>query len=188
MAVPAAAAMPVQSFFTETLDTPTGAIQIVTDAAGTLRAVDWDDHAHRLHRLMARFYGAGQVDLQPAERRSAASVALQAYFAGDTGAITDLPTASNGTPFQRLVWDALRTIPPGSTLSYSALAARIGRPAAIRAVGLANGANPISIVVPCHRVIGANGSLTGFGGGVARKRWLLAHEDRTPSLWTAWRQ
>ena len=175
--------MPSQIFFVEALDTPTGIIQVVTDEADTLRAVEWDDHTHRLHRLMARYYGADGVDLQPAMRRSAASVALQAYFGGDTSAIDDVPTATNGTPFQRLVWDALRTIPAGGTLSYSALAARIGRPSAVRAVGLANGANPIPIVVPCHRVIGANGSLTGFGGGMERKRWLLAHEDRTPGLW-----
>jgi len=81
-----------------------------------------------------------------------------------------------GTPFQRAVWRALREIPRGATESYSKLAQRIGRPTAVRAVGLANGSNPIGIVVPCHRVIGANGSLTGYGGGMERKRWLLEHE------------
>ena len=171
-----------QTFFVEMLQTPTGAIQVVTDAADRLRAVDWDDHAHRLHRLMTRYYGAQAITVQPAPHPSAAGRALQAYFDGDLAAINALPTETNGTAFQRLVWDALRTIPAGETLSYSALAVRIGRPSAVRAVGLANGANPISIVVPCHRVIGANGSLTGFGGGVERKRWLLAHEGRTPGL------
>ena len=100
---------------------------------------------------------------------------LDAYFAG---ALTefDLPLAARGTAFQRRVWSALRSIPYGATVSYGELARRIGAPTAARAVGLANGANPIPIVVPCHRVIGADGSLTGFGGGLARKRWLLAHE------------
>src|SRR6185437_637184 len=85
-------------------------------------------------------------------------------------------TATAGTAFQREVWRALRDIPAGQTISYGELARRIGRPAAVRAVGLANGANPIGVVVPCHRVIGANGSLTGYGGGLHRKEWLLAHE------------
>ncbi|MGH8254728.1 MAG: methylated-DNA--[protein]-cysteine S-methyltransferase, partial [Steroidobacteraceae bacterium] len=86
----------------------------------------------------------------------------------------------NGTDFQRRVWAALRRIRPGSVLSYGALAAELGRPTAARAVGLANGSNPIAIVVPCHRVIGADASLTGYGGGLARKRWLLAHEGAAP--------
>ena len=81
-----------------------------------------------------------------------------------------------GTPFQKTVWRALREIPCGQAISYSELARRIGRPAAVRAVGLANGLNPISVIVPCHRVIGANGTLTGYGGGLERKRWLLSHE------------
>jgi methylated-DNA-[protein]-cysteine S-methyltransferase len=89
-----------------------------------------------------------------------------------------------GTPFQVRVWTALREIPCGETRSYGDIARRIGDPKAVRAVGLANGANPIAVVVPCHRVIGANGSLTGYGGGLPRKRWLLAHESRTPDLWT----
>ena len=89
----------------------------------------------------------------------------------------------NGTPFQQRVWNALRAIPAGSTLSYSELARRVGAQAAVRAVGAANGANPVALVVPCHRVIGANGTLVGYGGGLPRKRWLLAHEGvTTPSL------
>jgi methylated-DNA-[protein]-cysteine S-methyltransferase len=86
-----------------------------------------------------------------------------------------------GTDFQRTVWQALRRIPCGTTISYGELARRIGRPAAVRAVGLANGANPVGVVVPCHRVIGADGSLTGYGGGIERKRWLLAHERASAS-------
>ena len=102
---------------------------------------------------------------------------LQAYFAGELRDF-ELPLAAQGTPFQQGVWRALRDIPYGETISYGELARRIAQPAAARAVGLANGRNPIAIVVPCHRVIGANGSLTGYGGGLARKRWLLAHESR----------
>ena len=97
---------------------------------------------------------------------------LDAYFAGERTAF-DLPLAPAGTPFQLRVWDELRRIPYGTTTSYGELAARLGQPTASRAVGLANGRNPISVVVPCHRVIGANGSLTGFGGGTERKRLLL---------------
>ena len=106
-----------------------------------------------------------------------ARVQLQAYFAGELRDF-ELPLAARGTPFQQRVWRALCDIPYGETISYGELARRIGQPAASRAVGLANGQNPLSIVVPCHRVIGANGSLTGYGGGLDRKRWLLAHESR----------
>lgn len=100
---------------------------------------------------------------------------LQAYFAGERRQF-DLPLAPVGTDFQRRVWRALQGIPFGQTSSYGELAGRLGKPTASRAVGMANGRNPISIVVPCHRVIGADGSLTGYGGGLPRKRWLLQHE------------
>ncbi len=101
---------------------------------------------------------------------------LDRYFAGDLAAIDDIAVDPAGTPFQRRVWTALRDIRAGTTTSYGALAQRIGTPNAIRAVGAANGANPIPIVIPCHRVIGADGRLVGYGGGLERKRWLLAHE------------
>jgi methylated-DNA-[protein]-cysteine S-methyltransferase len=100
---------------------------------------------------------------------------LDAYFAGELDTF-DLDLDPHGTPFQRRVWDALLEIPFGETISYSELARRLGDPKLVRAVGLANGRNPISIVVPCHRVIGADGSLVGYGGGLERKRWLLDHE------------
>src|SRR5208283_2077845 len=102
-------------------------------------------------------------------------------FAGDLRVLDLLPVETGGTAFQRQVWQSLREIPCGTTVSYGQLAERIGRPSAVRAVGLANGANPVAVVVPCHRVIGSNGSLTGYGGGIERKRWLLNHE-RTPML------
>jgi methylated-DNA-[protein]-cysteine S-methyltransferase len=101
---------------------------------------------------------------------------MRAYFKGDIGVIDTLPVETAGTPFQRSVWKALRKIGKGGTISYAELARRIGKPKAVRAAGLANGQNPISIVVPCHRVIGSNGTLTGYGGGLPRKKWLLEHE------------
>jgi methylated-DNA-[protein]-cysteine S-methyltransferase len=102
---------------------------------------------------------------------------LEGYFAGERREFT-LPLQPRGTPFQERVWSALRQVPFGATISYGELARRIGQPAAARAVGAANGANPLPIVVPCHRVIGADQTLTGFGGGLATKRYLLAHEAR----------
>jgi methylated-DNA-[protein]-cysteine S-methyltransferase len=101
---------------------------------------------------------------------------IRAYFAGDMGALDRIEVAPRGTEFELQVWRALRSIRPGETWSYAQLARHIGRPTAMRAVGLANGKNPIPVVVPCHRVIGSDGSLTGFGGGLPRKRWLLSHE------------
>lgn len=101
---------------------------------------------------------------------------LRRYFGGERGALEDQPVEMHGTDFQKLVWTALRGIRPGETWTYAQLAARIGRPQAQRAVGAANGANPIALFVPCHRVIAANGTLWGYGGGLAQKRWLLAHE------------
>jgi methylated-DNA-[protein]-cysteine S-methyltransferase len=103
---------------------------------------------------------------------------LERYFAGELAALDELACAGAGTPFQQAVWRALRDIPAGQTRSYGQVAAAIGAPRAVRAVGAANGRNPIAIVVPCHRVIGADGTLTGYGGGLPRKRWLLAHEAR----------
>ncbi len=103
---------------------------------------------------------------------------IQAYFDGDLTVLDRVPVRTGGTAFQNLVWAALRQIPAAMTTTYGRLAAQIGRPKACRAVGLANGANPVSIVVPCHRVIGADASLTGYGGGLDRKRWLLDHERR----------
>ena len=169
--------MAVQTFTLERLNTPTGEMLLVTDDAQRLRALDWEDHEARMQKLLRRHYGVDGIWLNEATRVSPARRALEAYFDGDLRIIDNLPTATNGTDFQRAVWDALRRIPTGHTVSYGALAVEIGRPSAMRAVGLANGSNPIAIVVPCHRVIGANASLTGYGGGLERKRWLLAHES-----------
>ena len=167
--------MPATTFHLERLPTVTGEMLLVTDEADRLRALDWSDYATRMHRLLRLHYGPA-VALAEGRARSPARQALQAYLDGDTAAIDGLLVETAGTPFQRSVWAGLRTIPAGETLTYAALAARIGRPSAVRAVGAANGANPVGVVVPCHRVIGADGSLTGYGGGLERKRWLLAHE------------
>jgi methylated-DNA-[protein]-cysteine S-methyltransferase len=168
--------MTVQIFLLETIDTPTGRMRIVTDDDGRLRSLDWDDHEARMMKLLERHWGACSFSLRGNPPTSSAARALLAYFDGDIFAVDALPTATRGTEFQRRVWQGLRAIPAGLSISYGALAARIGHPGASRAVGLANGANPIAIVVPCHRVIGADASLTGYGGGLERKRWLLAHE------------
>jgi methylated-DNA-[protein]-cysteine S-methyltransferase len=155
---------------------PIGVMLIVTDEAGTLRALDFEEYEARLSTLLRRHYPI--FTLADGEAPLAHGRSLDAYFDGEIEALEKIETATGGTVFQRKVWKALRTIPPAATLSYGALAERIGCPKASRAVGLANGANPVSIVVPCHRVIGASGTLTGYGGGLERKRWLLDHERR----------
>ena len=166
----------MHTFFIEHVATPTGPMRLVTDADGRVRGLDWNDNETRLQRMLQRHYGKGTLAIEPRPSRSGARAALERYFSGDLTAVDSIDVATNGTPFQRKVWAALRRIPTGQTLSYGELARKIGRPAAVRAVGLANGSNPIGIIVPCHRVIGADRSLTGYGGGLARKRWLLKHE------------
>ena len=131
---------------------------------------DWDDLGSALQR---RF---GPVSLADATDPFEAVSRLRAYFAGELGALETLPVDTGGTEFQQSVWTALRRIPPGRTSCYSDLAKAVGRPTATRAVGAANGANPVAVVIPCHRVIGKDGSLTGYGGGLERKAWLLRHE------------
>ncbi len=158
------------------LDTPIGKMLIVADHKGNLRAIDWADHEHRMHRLLRLHYGNNGFKLAPGTLPSSLTEAIQRYFAGDLAALDTLRVVTAGTAFQRSVWLALRNIPAGETITYAQLAQQIGRPTAIRAVGHANGSNPVSIIVPCHRVIGSDGSLTGYGGGMERKRWLLQHE------------
>ena len=167
--------MPPTAFHLERLPTVTGEMLLVTDDQDRLRALDWADYAARMHRLLRLHYGPA-ASLAEGRAPSPSRQALRAYLGGEINAIDGLVVETGGTPFQRAVWAGLRSIPAGETLTYAALAARIGKPAAVRAVGAANGANPVGVVVPCHRVIGADGSLTGYGGGLERKRWLLAHE------------
>jgi methylated-DNA-[protein]-cysteine S-methyltransferase len=174
----------VTRLFVDRLPSPIGTMTLVWDEAEVLRALDFQDHDARLRRLLQRHYGMrlgtrlGTRPVEQAQIPTALKRALTDFFAGDLDAITALAVDTNGTEFQRRVWAALRRIPPGATCTYGALAAAIGAPTASRAVGLANGSNPIAIVVPCHRVIGADGTLTGYGGGLPRKRWLLDHEER----------
>jgi methylated-DNA-[protein]-cysteine S-methyltransferase len=171
----------VLRFFTERIRTPIGEMVLVSDEDGNLRASDWRDHEARMQRLLHLHYGENGFQLERTRGRNGLTDAIGRYFAGELEAINTLPVKTGGTPFQREVWHALRQVPCGTTVSYGELAKRIRRPAAVRAVGLANGSNPVGIVVPCHRVIGSDGSLTGYGGGIERKRWLLQHEKRVHS-------
>jgi len=166
----------VLTLFVDRHSTPIGDMLIAADRAGNLRATFWTDHEEEPRLVLERSYSRMRIELEMAANPHGLTSAIAAYFAGDLHAIDTLPVETAGTPFQRDVWRALRLIPCGTTISYGELARRIGRPAAVRAVGLANGANPVGVVVPCHRVIGSNGSLTGYGGGIERKRWLLRHE------------
>jgi methylated-DNA-[protein]-cysteine S-methyltransferase len=163
-------------FNREQMPTPCGELHILTDEEGALRALDWCDHELRMSRLLRLHYGQDAVQLKDRHSPSQVRRALEAYLAGELEALDPVTVRTGGTTFQRQVWAALRNIPAGRTLSYGALAAQLNRPGSVRAVGMANGANPVCIVVACHRVIGADGSLTGYGGGLARKRWLLEHE------------
>lgn len=157
---------------------PIGVVYVISDGTA-IRAVDFEGFEDRMHRLLDRHYG--QWTLHAARNPCGAVSRLAEYFAGNLRALESLPVATNGSPFQQQVWAALRAIPAGTSTSYGALAKRIGRPMACRAVGLANGSNPIVIVLPCHRVIGSDATLTGYGGGIDRKRWLLVHEGATLS-------
>src|SRR5690242_5855912 len=158
------------------IDTPIGEMLIVADHNGNLRATDWREYEDRMYRLLQIHYGDNGFRLEPTRNPSGLSDTIRSYFAGELQAIGSIPVLTAGTSFQRDVWRGLRNIRCGTTISYTRLAELIGRPSAVRAVGLANGSNPIGVVVPCHRVIGSNGSLTGYGGGLERKRWLLQHE------------
>jgi methylated-DNA-[protein]-cysteine S-methyltransferase len=162
------------------LRSPLGPLLLVTHGE-RLVALDYEGFGDRLwHLLRARF---GEIAPREAAVRPEAAAQLEAYFGGELAAIDEVAVETRGTPFQEEVWAALRRIPAGSTLTYGELAARLDRPGASRAVGHANGQNPVAIVVPCHRVVGAHGTLAGYGGGLERKRWLLAHEaPRTLAL------
>ncbi|HCU0293177.1 methylated-DNA--[protein]-cysteine S-methyltransferase [Citrobacter sedlakii] len=156
--------------------TPLGPLWILCDEQFHLRAVEWEQHSDRMEQLLDIHYRAGGYSRIPAKNPGGLADKLADYFAGNIDVIDTLPTATGGTPFQRDVWQMLRTIPKGQVMHYGQMAEQLGRPGAARAVGAANGSNPISIVVPCHRVIGRNGTLTGYAGGVQRKEWLLRHE------------
>ncbi len=163
-------------FRVDRLTSPVGKMLIVQDDRERLRALDWENYEDRMIRLFDRYYGKANVELIDGDGSGRVVEALTRYIAGDLDVIDKLEVETQGTVFQRRVWRELRRIPCGETWTYGELARRIGKPRASRAVGLANGANPVGIVVPCHRVIGADHSLTGYGSGLERKRWLLEHE------------
>jgi methylated-DNA-[protein]-cysteine S-methyltransferase len=165
-----------QTFYFDRVTSPVGDLVLVADGDGALRMTWFDDGDATWRRALALRYP--DVTLAPRKDPFGLSSALRAYFKGDIFVLDKLPVVFAGTPFQLKVWKALRRIPGGMTTSYGALAKKIGEPKAVRAVGLANGSNPVGVVVPCHRVIGSDGSLTGYGGGLPRKKWLLAHEAR----------
>ncbi|MFC4858774.1 methylated-DNA--[protein]-cysteine S-methyltransferase [Actinophytocola glycyrrhizae] len=154
------------------MDTPVGPLTLVA-SDGVLCGLYMDEQRHR---------PAAEVFGPRDDRHSRDAIEqLTAYFDGDLKDF-DVPLALHGTEFQRRVWTELATIPYGETTTYGELAERLGHPTAARAVGLANGKNPVSIIVPCHRVVGSTGNLTGYGGGLPRKRYLLAFEQGTPVL------
>ena len=149
---------------------------MVTDGA-ILLALEFGDVEHRLMPMLrARFNG--EPPLRHADDPHDIARAIRAYFDGKLGALDEIAVDGGGTVFQRQAWTLLRGIPAGETRTYGQMANLLGRPNAARAIGLANALNPVSLVVPCHRLVGHNGALTGYGGGIKRKRWLLDHERR----------
>jgi methylated-DNA-[protein]-cysteine S-methyltransferase len=165
---------------TAEVDTPIGPLLLAV-REGSLCAVEFDGDQARLQRTLSRRFP--DAELRRVEDPGGFASQMRAYFDGDLAALDSIPVDPGGTPFQAKVWKELRRIPTGHTVSYRDLAGAIGAPKAVRAVGLANGANPVPIVVPCHRVIGADGGLTGYGGGLERKRWLLDHEKGWAQRW-----
>ncbi|MEH6664301.1 MAG: methylated-DNA--[protein]-cysteine S-methyltransferase [Brevundimonas sp.] len=161
-------------FQLDRIATPLGEVLLVFDREGVVRAFDFEDYEDRMRRLLRLHYGAAilEAGVAPVDVR----LAVTDYFSGQVQALKRIRWTTGGTAFQRRVWRALTEIPAGRTETYGQLAARIGAPTAVRAVGLANGANPVAVIVPCHRVVGSSGKLTGYAGGLGRKKWLLEHE------------
>lgn len=163
----------------QTIESPIGPLT-AAERAGRVCLLYFGTDGPDVDGLLERWYPG---EAKEREALPAVVAILERYFAGEISALDTVPVELNGTPFQKSVWQALRRIPGGTTISYAELAKRIGDPAAVRAVGTANGANPVAVIVPCHRVIGSDGRLTGYGGGLDRKQWLLQHEGVvSPSL------
>ena len=159
----------------EDIETPIGEFRIVSSSLGLCDA-DWLDRwEEKEQRLKKRFAKPIYKDHSDPHR---VGTKLRKYFAGDAGALTGIALDAFGTEFQHSVWNSMQSIKPGKTLSYGKLAEKIRRPKASRAVGRASASNPIALVVPCHRVVGSTGAVTGYAGGVWRKQWLLEHESR----------
>ena len=161
------------------IDTPIGPLVLLA-RDGAIVCLEFDDQPQRIARELGPRFGICRTVRK--NNPFGLSQAVRDYFAGRLAAIDDVLAEGGGTPFQQRVWSELRRIPAGQAISYRELAGRAGNPEAVRAAGAVNGRNPISIVVPCHRVIGSDGSLTGYGGGIARKRWLLEHEGYFASV------
>lgn len=155
-----------------TIDTPIGGL-VVVHVDSTVLAAEFADRRDRLDRWQMK---TGTIAEGSGEGESVIRAALNAYFSGQANALDVIPVAIGGDGMSRAVWEALVRIPVGDTLTYGGLAKQLGKPKAARAVGRATGANPIALFVPCHRVVGASGALTGYAGGLERKQWLLAHE------------
>ncbi len=155
------------------IESPMGIIVLIANG-DRLCALDFDEYHQRTLSLLSKRYQSFEFveQIDP----HGFSSQIRTYLAGDYASVRDIKLDPGGTDFQQLVWQELRQIPVGKTITYGELAVRVGKPNAARAVGMANSLNPISIVVPCHRVVGAQSKLTGYAGGLARKQWLLAHE------------
>jgi O-6-methylguanine DNA methyltransferase len=162
--------------FWDTLETPIGEVWIATDDSRLL-ILEYKDYADRMHGYLSDHLPS--YELVPTPNPLGITDRLRLYFAGNVDVIDTIPVAPLGTDFQQSVWAALRRIPVGETRTYGQIATELGNPLASRAVGHANSLNPIGIVVPCHRVVGANKTLTGYAGGLSRKDWLLQHEGVT---------
>ena len=176
--------MPVQDpiLYTQVFPSPAGDL-LLGECEGTICLCDWLSNPSRREALARRMQKDLHAVFLPCDTPllREARMQLQAYFEGERQTFT-LPLRLVGTAFQQEIWEVLRKIPYGKTCSYAAIAQQIGRPRAVRAVANAIGANPLSLLIPCHRVIGSSGNLTGYAGGLAAKRWLLAHEGALPLL------
>src|SRR5215212_7641696 len=156
-----------------TIDSPLGPLTLAS-REGRVCLLHFGAADGGVRQALYRWYPAETIEAHGDPACAASS--LQAYFDGTLNALDSIPVELNGTPFQKRVWEALRSVRPGTTAAYADIARMIQAPSAIRAVGAANGANPVAVIVPCHRIVGSNGSLTGYGGGLPRKQWLLEHE------------
>jgi methylated-DNA-[protein]-cysteine S-methyltransferase len=163
----------IMKFLLDRITSPMGTMLLVSDGE-SLCSLDFADYEARMMGLLQKRYES--VELVESIDPQGFSSKIQTYLAGDFSAVNNIPVNAGGTDFQQLVWGGLRKIPVGATLTYGELATQLGKPTASRAVGMANSLNPVAIVVPCHRVIGAKAKLTGYAGGLDRKQWLLTHE------------
>jgi methylated-DNA-[protein]-cysteine S-methyltransferase len=163
----------IMKFLLDRITSPMGTMLLVSDGE-SLCSLDFADYEARMMGLLQKRYES--VELVESIDPQGFSSKIQTYLAGDFSAVNNIPVNAGGTDFQQLVWAGLRKIPVGATLTYGELATQLGKPTASRAIGMANSLNPVAIVVPCHRVIGAKAKLTGYAGGLDRKQWLLTHE------------